>query len=124
MLGNWSLGQALGHLAAARHDSIDGTDVKPPWHIRLIASFFKRSVLRRLPAGFRLPAEAEKLAVPPAALTAHEGLARLREAVARLRRESQRAPHFTFGTFSAEHWEAFHCRHAELHLSFAIEDEP
>src|SRR5436305_13194827 len=55
MLGNWSLGQMLAHLAAGLHMSIDGVEHRPKWFIRLIGPLFKRRVLRKMSAGFQLP---------------------------------------------------------------------
>jgi hypothetical protein len=35
-----------------------------------------------------------------------------------LKTEPQRHPSPFFGTLTNEEWDALHCRHAELHLSF------
>ncbi|MEX2025870.1 MAG: DUF1569 domain-containing protein [Pirellulaceae bacterium] len=122
MLGNWTLGQTLGHLAAAMQYSVDGANFRRPWYLGVIGPFLKHLVLRKMPAGFRLPEEVERIGVPTTSLTPGEGLARLREGVDRLSREPTRAAHFVFGRLTPQEWTAFHCRHAELHLSFAVEE--
>ena len=120
MLGNWTLGQALGHLAAAIHYSIDGGQVRVPWHLRLLGRLLKWIVLRKMPSGYRLPPDAEKMGVPPPSLSTSEGLERLQRAIERLKREPHRSSHFIFGRMNRREWDEFHCRHAELHLSFAV----
>lgn len=120
MVGNWTLGQALGHLAAAINYSLDGGKIASRWYWRLVGPLLKTIVLRRMPAGFRLPADAERIGVPPPTMTPAEGLAALARGIARLKCEPQRGSHFVFGQLTREEWNAFHCRHAELHLSFAV----
>jgi hypothetical protein len=48
------------------------------------------------------------------------GLKGLREAFSRLKATDQRAEHVVFGPLTKEEWNRFHCRHAEMHLSFII----
>jgi hypothetical protein len=122
-LGNWSLGQALRHLAIAMNYSIDGADFKAPWHVRFVARLLRRRLLTGgLPAGIRLPAKAARVAIPGATST-EEGLHEFRCALARLKSESRRSPHLVLGRMTREQWDQFHLRHAELHLSF-IEPQP
>lgn len=120
MLGNWGLGQVLGHLALALHMSIDGIQTRPSWLVRLIGPFLRRSMMRRMPAGIRLRAAAEKELWPTELLTPQEGLARLQAAVKRFRADTRRVPHAVFGKLTGAQWHQLQLRHAEMHLNFAI----
>lgn len=120
MLGNWTLGQMLAHLAVALHMSIDGADFQPPWYVRLLGPWIKWRYFRRMPAGIRLPKQAEAILVPVPTVTPHEGLLLLQEAVKRSRADLTRKPHIIFGTLSGAQWHQLQLRHAELHLSFVI----
>jgi len=75
----------------------------------------RRFLGKTLPAGFKTTA-----AFTPGETSVEEGLADLREAVARQSRESSRAPHPGFGKISREESDAFNLRHAEMHMSFAV----
>ncbi len=122
MLGNWTLGQMLAHLAASLHLSIDGSDHRPPWYIRLVGPFLKRIVLRKMSAGFQLPKPVADKVIPSEPVTPHEGLRRLQEAVKRFRADTTRKPHNVFGKMTGAQWHQLHLRHAELHMSFATTD--
>jgi hypothetical protein len=119
MLGNWPLGRLLTHLANSIDRSIDGSSVRAPLIVRLIAPFLKGRVLKNgMPVGTQLPKQAE-VTLYPAVDTSQEGLEKLRAAVGRLRNEKMAAAHPVFGKITPEEWKQFHLRHAELHLSFA-----
>jgi hypothetical protein len=121
MLGNWTLGQMLGHLAAGLHMSLDGVDHRPHWFIRLIGPLIlKRRILGRFPAGIKLPRPMEEKIVPQVPLRSEEGLRLLQEATKRFRSDTKRLPHAVFGKLSGAEWHQLHLRHAELHMSFAI----
>ncbi len=122
MLGNWTLGQMLAHLAASLHLSIDGSDHRPPWYIRLVGPFLKRIVLRKMSAGFQLPKPVADKVIPSEPVTPQEGLRRLQEAVKRFRADITRKPHNVFGKMTGAQWHQLHLRHAELHMSFATTD--
>jgi len=66
MLGNWSYGQVLGHIANALNASIDGFPGRLPWFIQIFARMFMRRLLLNGPLrpGFKLPKEAEDVMVP------------------------------------------------------------
>jgi len=121
-LGNWTLGQALGHLAAWIGYAYDGypPEVNPPRPIRFMARLMKRRFLRKpLPVGFRMPSvEGGTLGVE--ILPSEEGLRRFRAAWDRLEREAPVLPSPIFGPLTHEEWKAMHLRHAELHLSFFV----
>jgi len=119
-LGNWSAGQILRHLALVYNGSIDGLTMTVPWLLRLMAPFLKKKLLRGpMPAGIKLPSDAAK-ALAPGPTSTEEGLAELHAAVARLERESHRAPHPVFGDLSKEEWNQVHLKHASLHMSFLV----
>src|SRR5262245_24384098 len=51
-LGNWTLGQTLGHLANAMDMAIDGARFRLPWYIRLFTPLLRKRVLfKSMPAG-------------------------------------------------------------------------
>jgi hypothetical protein len=120
-LGNWSADQVLKHLATVMNYSIDGFRHRAAGPVRFfIRLFFKRRILTRgMSAGFKLPAAARAHLVPPATDLA-DGLANIRQALARLRTETPRAEHPVLGALTPEEWIQLHCRHSELHLSFLV----
>ena len=118
-LGNWTLGQALGHLAISMNGAIDGVPIKPWFIMRLLGRLMKKRFLRGpMPAGFKLPKAAEAKMVPPPQLSAAEGLEKLRSAVARLQREPTRSASPFLGNLTREEADRLQLRHSELHLSF------
>jgi hypothetical protein len=118
-LGNWSLGEVCQHLAKTVDMSIDGSQMRFPWVLRMIAPLLRKRFLSRpMRAGFTVPKTGAFL-LPSAEETA-AGLAALEKAVARLGATSQRKPHALFGTLSRQEWDQLHCRHAEMHLSFIV----
>lgn len=118
-LGNWSQGQIYEHLARALDTSIDGVDFSFPAPARWMMSLLmkKKFLYREIPAGFKVTGK-----VLPEATSLEEGLASLERAVARQKQETDRAIHPGFGKLSNEEWEAFHLRHAEMHMSFITEN--
>jgi hypothetical protein len=119
-LGNWSPGQIFVHLARTMNDSIDGSSMKVPWFIRLLAGRLKKKVLSGpMSAGFKLPADAARWLVPGPTST-EEGLAALRASIARQQTESKRAPSPAFGSMTREEWDRLHLNHAALHMSFLV----
>jgi hypothetical protein len=116
--GNWTLGQALGHLATWAQFSYDGLPMPTPWFIKLILRVQKRRYLRGpLPRGVKIPrVRGGTLGIEP--LPLDEGLSRYRAVTERLRREVPANPSAVFGPLAHDEWIALHLRHAELHLSF------
>ena len=120
MLGNWSLGQILWHLAKVMNGSIDGVPVRPGLIMRLIGPLMKRGMLAKsMPPGFQLPANFAKIFGPPET-SAADGLTIFREAIGRQNNETHREPSPFLGKMTAEDYVQLHCRHAELHLSFVV----
>ncbi|HLL90831.1 MAG TPA: DUF1569 domain-containing protein, partial [Tepidisphaeraceae bacterium] len=55
-LGNWTVGQTFGHLAAWIDYAYDGYPAPTPWFIRLLGRLMKPRVLKGTPPpGFRIP---------------------------------------------------------------------
>jgi hypothetical protein len=94
-----------------------------PLYLRILGPLLRKSVLARgLPRGFQLPPEGARLLPPP--VSVDDGLATLAAGIAALERTSRRVPHPVFGKMTVEQWHQFHLRHAEMHLSFIVPDEP
>ena len=122
-LGNWSLGQATGHLARAMTMSLDGTTLgRAPLPIRVLLRYvFKKRILTKgMRPGFNLKGKFAEYIIPEATCSTEQGLGQLRDGIARLKREPQRHPHPAFGPLTREEWDQLHLRHAELHLSFFV----
>ena len=118
-LGNWSLGEVCQHLAKTVDMSIDGSQMRFPWVLRMIAPLIKNRFLSRpMQPGFTVPKTGAFLLPKPEETAA--GVAALEKAIARLGATSQRSPHALFGTLSQQQWNQLHCRHAEMHLSFIV----
>ena len=123
-LGNWSLAQICRHLAQAMDWSLglepDRTAF-PLW-LRVVGRLFNRLVVWygvRLQPGYRL-GSAERF-LEPAPGSTEEGLRDLAAAIRRLAEVTVRRPrHPVWGKFSRSDWDQYHCRHAEMHLSFIV----
>ena len=119
-LGNWSQGQICDHLATSLDSSIDGFDMSFPAPLRWMMSIFmkKKFLTKELPPGFKTP---EKYL--PAEISTADGLAALAKAIVRQQSDPNRVPHPGFGKLSRDEWNQFHLRHAEMHMSFLVEDK-
>lgn len=119
-LGNWSLGQALGHLAAWIDYGYEGfpEQMRPPWFVKMLVRLFRRKILNGpFPQGYRIPKiEGGTFGIDH--MTTEEGLARLRRAVARLKSEPVKHHSPVFGPMSEAQRVRLHLGHAELHLGF------
>src|SRR5437588_6495629 len=91
-LGNWALGQTLGHLATWIEYSYTGCPLKPPFFIRWILRLQKKKFLRGpMRAGVRIPrVEGGTLGIDPMPLD--EALPRFRRAAERLKTEPPTKP--------------------------------
>ena len=121
-LGNWTLGQTLGHLAAWTEYAYTGVPLKPPFFIRWILRLRKHKFLYEpMQSGVKIPrVEGGTLATDPVPLD--EGLDRFRRAMKRLKAEAPTAPSPILGHLTHEESIALTLRHAELHLGFLIPD--
>jgi hypothetical protein len=117
-LGNWTLGQACGHLATWIDYGYEGAPVKFPWLVRLMARGRKKKYIYGvMNPGGRLP-RAPNGTFATEMMTTEAGLQRLQGACARLKKETPSRLHFVFGKLKPDEWKNLHMRHAELHLSF------
>jgi hypothetical protein len=119
-LGNWTLGQTLGHLAAWVEYGYTGCPLKVPFFIRWILRLRKRKFLYGpMRSGVKIPGvEGGTLATDPMPLD--EAVERYRRVMERLKTEAPTAPSPIFGRLTHEEWIALNLRHAELHLSFLV----
>jgi hypothetical protein len=117
-LGNWTLGQTVGHLASWAEYSYTGAPLKVPFYIQWFLRLRKRKVLYGpMRAGVKIPrVEGGTLATEPVPLD--EALGRMRRVMGRLTSEAPTAPNVIFGPLTHEEWVALNLRHAELHLGF------
>ena len=82
--GNWSVGQIALHLAIPINGAVDGMNFRLPWYLRIGAKVLQPLMLRmKMPAGFKLPADAAAVMVPQPT-SKEEGFAALRNAIARI----------------------------------------
>ena len=119
-LGNWTVGQTLGHLAAWAEYGYTGMPLKPPFFIRWILRLRKRKFLYEpMRAGVKIPGVAGgTLATDPMPLD--EALPRLQRVMERVKVEPPTAPSKIFGLLTRDEAIAINLRHAELHLSFLV----
>jgi hypothetical protein len=119
-LGNWTLGQNLGHLATWVQMSFDGVPMKVPWFVRLFMRPMRsRFLYKPMAPGRNVPGVSNgTFGTEP--LTLDEGLARFRQTYTRLKTETPSKPNVLFGPLTHDQWINLHLRHAELHLSFVV----
>ena len=123
-LGNWTLAQAIAHLARSMDISIDGAKFRVQWYIRLVGPLMKKRILNKpMPSGFQLRGDAAKTLMPESAASLEQAVLHFRKATVRVQQEPHREPHAIFGMFTREEWDRFHARHAEMHLSFFVPHE-
>ena len=123
-IGNWSLGQACGHIAAWMDYPYDGypRDIDPPWFVKWIMRFKRKDYLAgKMSAGMKIPrVEGGTKAIEP--LTTAEGIERLRRAIVRMKSTAPTAPNPLFGPLTHQEWQSMNLGHAALHLSFFVID--
>ena len=119
-VGNWTLGQALGHVATWANFALDGypASVRPPLPIRLVFRLFRNRVITKgMPAGVKIRGvPGGTLGIEP--LPTDVGLSHFEDAMERLRHTAPAEPNPLFGRLTHEQWIQLNLRHAELHLSF------
>ncbi|HUN82575.1 MAG TPA: DUF1569 domain-containing protein [Phycisphaerae bacterium] len=117
--GNWTLGQALGHLAAWIDYGYEGYPLgKPPWFVRVVLKLMKKKYLRDgMPGGVKIPKTAEGT-FGTEVMSAEEGAARLKKALVRMQAEEPKYPSPAWGHMPRDERIAINLRHAELHLSY------
>ena len=121
-VGNWTLGQALGHLATWANFAFDGYPpaIRAPLPVRIILRAIRGRILSKgMMTGVRIRGVPEgTLGLDP--LDADEGLTRFRVAMERLRATSPEIDNPAFGRLTHEEWVRLNLRHAELHLSHLV----
>jgi hypothetical protein len=117
-LGNWTLGQTLGHLACWMEYAFTPAPLKPPFFIRWILRMRRNSFIwKPMKAGVRIPGvSGGTLGTDP--LPLDEALPRFRRAAERLKNEAPTVPSPAVGPTTHEEGIALNLRHAELHLGF------
>jgi len=119
-LGNWTLGQALNHIAGWGEFSYAQCPLKTPWFIRLILWLQKRSFLYSpMRAGIRIPGVANGTLVTEP-VSVDEGLSRFRTVFQRLKTQPPTHPSPALGPLTHDEAIAINLRHAELHLGFFV----
>ncbi len=119
-LGNWTLGQALGHLGTWAEFAFTPAPLTVPFFVRWMLRMRKgRFLYGPMRAGVRIP-RVESGTVGTEVMPLEEGLERCRRAMERLERETPTAPNPLFGAMRQQEWIALNCRHAELHLGFFV----
>jgi hypothetical protein len=120
-LGNWTIGEALAHLANSLNMSIDGAQFRAPWLFRKLGPLFKkRFITQPMKPGFTLPKDAARQLTASLPVSRDEGVAKFRNAMHRQQTIADRAPSPIFGPMTRDEWDQLHMRHAELHLSFFV----
>ena len=119
-IGNWTLGQALGHLASWAEYSYTGIPLKTPFFIKWILRLRKQQFLHEpMRAGVKIPGvEGGTLATDTVPLD--DSLQRLRAVMAKLKSQAPTITHSIFGQLSHDEWIAVNLRHGELHLGYQI----
>jgi hypothetical protein len=119
-VGNWTLGQTLGHLAAWADYAYAGYPLKTPFFIRWILRSRKQKFIHEpMQAGVKIPGvPGGTAATEPVPLD--EAVGRMHRAMARLKSEAPTLVHPIFGPLTHDEWIAINLRHAELHLGFHI----
>ena len=117
--GNWTAGQAFGHLATWLNFGWDGYPFKVPWFLRFIVRRKIRGFLKNgMTPGVKIPnMPGGTLGIEP--LSTGEGRARLHAALLRLKAgEPAKFESPAFGPMSEADRTTLTLRHAELHLGF------
>jgi hypothetical protein len=119
-VGNWTLGQTLGHLASWAGYAYEGIPLKTPFFIKWILRAGKQKFIHEpMRAGVKIPGvPGGTLATEPIPLD--EANERVHQALAKLKSEAPTLVHPIFGTLSHAEWIAINLRHAELHLGFHV----
>ena len=119
LLGNWSVGQNLDHLARTLRVSFDGPYIMAPWFARtFIAPFMKKTFVEKaMPSGFLFTKQMEAFR-PDDKATAAVAIEKFCKQFSRLKLETPTAPHPFFGMLTRDEWVGVQLRHCEMHLSF------
>ena len=121
-VGNWPLGQTLGHLATWANFAFDGypPSVCPPMPIRMIFRLFRNRVIKKgMSPGINIRGvPGGTLGTEP--LPTDLALNQFQDAMERLRQTAPTRPNPLFGPLTHDQWIQLNLRHAELHLGFLV----
>jgi hypothetical protein len=119
-LGNWTLGQALGHIAQWMEYAYTPAPLNPPFFIRWFLRMQRKKYIHgTMKPGVRIP-NVEGGTLGTSSMSLDEGLARLQKVVDRLKREAPTVESRAFGPMTHDETIALNLRHAALHLSFFV----
>jgi len=117
-VGNWTLGQALGHLATWAEFSFSQCPIRAPWFVRaFMALQRKKYIFGPMKPGIRIP-RVEGGTLGTEVMSLDDGLIRATRAFERLKTAPPTHPSPVFGMMTQEEAIAMNLRHAELHLGF------
>jgi hypothetical protein len=119
-LGNWTLGQTLGHLSAWAEYSYTGIPMNTPFFIKWILRLGKRKFIHEsMRAGVKIPGvEGGTLATESVPLEV--ALERMQRVMEKLKSQAPTILHSIFGQLSHDEWIAINLRHGELHLGYLV----
>ena len=121
VIGAWSAGKIVQHLADTINYSIDGfpehvmKGIGPPLHPRIADRMLKKGVR----AGIQLP-DAFEVLLPDEGIDLDLAMDNFQAALARMQTERMESRSPLLGEMNHERWLQGHCRHAELQLSFIM----
>lgn len=120
--GNWTPAQVVDHVAKIILYSLDGfpANAKPPLPIRAILRMMKSSALiKPMKPGTKHRGKMAAALGPDPDVIWGQSVTRMRNIIERLRK-GERMTYASpgLGMLAHEEWIQWHCRHAELHLSF------
>lgn len=124
--GNWTLGQALGHLATWANFALDGypPEIRPPWPVRAVLRLVRGRIIEGgMTPGMRLRGVPGGT-VGTEVMSVDDGMVRFRAAFERLGSTAPTIVNPVFGRLTHAQWIALNLRHAELHLGFFDAREP
>jgi hypothetical protein len=126
-LGNWSTAQVLWHIGKLIECSFDGFPFRyrrgPQWVARLLRLIAWRWLIAlAFRPGFNNPPEAAVLEPEPS-LSLDAAAIYLQKQIARIRNGERMTQECSVERpYSHEQWVYIHLRHAELHLSFLVDE--
>jgi hypothetical protein len=118
-LGNWTLAQIFDHLARSMNVSVEGTNERFPFPLRIALRLVRKRIIGNpMKPGYCVPENVAVLLRPESHVGLRESLWKLRSAAIRFQDTSNFPPHPAFGILTRDEYRALALRHAELHLSF------
>jgi hypothetical protein len=120
-LGNWTLGQTLGHLAGWAEYRDAWAPPAEPFYLKWLDRLRKRrSLAGPMSSVARPPGDGRTPTNEPMSL--EQGLERIRRVMARLRADVPSRPRALLGALTDDEWIALQLQHAELHLSLFVDE--